>query len=92
MDRVFIAAGNASVLAVNSQQWYVSISRGRQSAKVYVGNRDCATELPAARKSSAITVRAYSSFFINFLLQSRQAGTVTRLSGHGSSNINFGGT
>lgn len=39
VDRVYIAAGDASLLAVNSQQWYVSVSRGRESAKVYVNDK-----------------------------------------------------
>lgn len=39
VDRVFIAAGDASLPAVGAQQWYVSVSRGRDSAKVYVENK-----------------------------------------------------
>ncbi len=40
VDRVYIAAGTASVLAVNSQQWYVSVSRGKESCKVYCDSKD----------------------------------------------------
>lgn len=40
VDRVFIATGNESLAAANQQQWYVSVSRGRESAKVYVDSKD----------------------------------------------------
>jgi conjugative relaxase-like TrwC/TraI family protein len=40
VDCVFIAAGDASVVAVNSQQWYVSVSRGRESAKIFVNDKE----------------------------------------------------
>jgi conjugative relaxase-like TrwC/TraI family protein len=40
VDRVFIAAGNESLPATNQQQWYVSASRGREMAKVYVASKD----------------------------------------------------
>jgi ATP-dependent exoDNAse (exonuclease V) alpha subunit len=39
VDRVFIAAGNESLPAANQQQWYVSASRGREMAKVYVESK-----------------------------------------------------
>jgi len=39
VDRVFIAAGNESLPATNQQQWYVSASRGREMAKVYVEDK-----------------------------------------------------
>jgi conjugative relaxase-like TrwC/TraI family protein len=39
VDRVFIAAGNQSLPATNQQQWYVSASRGREMAKVYVEDK-----------------------------------------------------
>jgi conjugative relaxase-like TrwC/TraI family protein len=40
VDRVFIAAGNQSLPAVGRQQWYVSASRGREMAKLYVDSRE----------------------------------------------------
>lgn len=39
VDRVFIATGNQSLPAANRQQWYVSASRGRESAKIYVEDK-----------------------------------------------------
>ena len=39
VDRVFIATGNESLPAVGRQQWYVSASRGREMAKVYVDSK-----------------------------------------------------
>jgi hypothetical protein len=35
VDRVFIAIGDESLKAANRAQWYVSVSRGRESVKVY---------------------------------------------------------
>jgi ATP-dependent exoDNAse (exonuclease V) alpha subunit len=40
VDRVFIATGNESMPAANQQQWYVSVSRGREMAKVYVDSKE----------------------------------------------------
>ena len=40
IDRVFIAAGKESLPATNQQQWYVSASRGREMAKLYVDSKD----------------------------------------------------
>jgi ATP-dependent exoDNAse (exonuclease V) alpha subunit len=40
VDRVFIAAGNESLPATNQQQWYVSASRGREQAKLYVDSKE----------------------------------------------------
>ena len=40
VDRVFIATGNESLPAANQQQWYVSVSRGREMAKVYVDSKE----------------------------------------------------
>jgi conjugative relaxase-like TrwC/TraI family protein len=40
VDRVFIAAGDESLPAVGQQQWYVSASRGREMAKVYVASKE----------------------------------------------------
>ena len=40
VDRVFIAVGNESIPASNQQQWYVSASRGREMAKVYVDSKE----------------------------------------------------
>jgi conjugative relaxase-like TrwC/TraI family protein len=39
VDRVFIATGNESLPAANQQQWYVSASRGREMAKLYVDSK-----------------------------------------------------
>jgi hypothetical protein len=39
VHRVFIAAGNESLPAANQQQWYVSASRGREMAKIYVEDK-----------------------------------------------------
>ncbi len=39
VDRVFIATGSESLAAANQQQWYVSITRGREMAKVYVESK-----------------------------------------------------
>jgi hypothetical protein len=35
VDRVFIAVGDESLKAANRAQWYVSVSRGRDSARIY---------------------------------------------------------
>jgi len=40
VDRVFIATGNESLAASGKQQWYVSVSRGREACKVYVDSKD----------------------------------------------------
>jgi hypothetical protein len=40
VDRVFIAVGNESLPAANLQQWYVSASRGREMAKLYVDSKE----------------------------------------------------
>jgi ATP-dependent exoDNAse (exonuclease V) alpha subunit len=39
VDRVFIATGRESLPAANQQQWYVSASRGREMAKIYVEDK-----------------------------------------------------
>jgi conjugative relaxase-like TrwC/TraI family protein len=39
VDRVFIATGDESLRAANQQQWYVSASRGREVAKIYVDDK-----------------------------------------------------
>jgi conjugative relaxase-like TrwC/TraI family protein len=39
VDRVFIATGKESLPAANQQQWYVSASRGREQAKIYVEDK-----------------------------------------------------
>jgi conjugative relaxase-like TrwC/TraI family protein len=39
VDRVFIAAGNESLPASNQQQWYVSATRGREMAKIYLEDK-----------------------------------------------------
>ncbi len=40
VDRVFVALGNETLRAANLQQWYVSASRGKEMAKVYVEDKD----------------------------------------------------
>jgi len=40
VDRIFIATGNESLPAANQQQWYVSASRGREMAKIYVEDKE----------------------------------------------------
>ena len=40
VDRVFIATGNESLRAANQQQWYVSVTRGREAAKIYVDSKE----------------------------------------------------
>lgn len=40
VDRVFIAVGNESRSAAGQQQWYVSVSRGREACKVYVDSKE----------------------------------------------------
>lgn len=40
VDRVFIASGNESLGATNQQQWYVSVSRGKEACKVYVDSKE----------------------------------------------------
>jgi len=40
VDRVFIAVGDESLKAANRAQWYVSVSRGRDSVKVYTEDKD----------------------------------------------------
>jgi conjugative relaxase-like TrwC/TraI family protein len=74
VDRVFIAAGNQSIPATNQQQWYVSASRGRDQAKLYVeskedvrdaiartGQRLSAVELTNTRMKDSWRVRFYTS-------------------------------
>ncbi len=39
VDRVFVAVGNQSLPAANIKQWYVSLSRGKELAKVYVEDK-----------------------------------------------------
>ena len=39
VDRVFVALGNESLAAANIKQWYVSLSRGKEMAKVYVEDK-----------------------------------------------------
>ena len=40
VDRVFIAAGGQSLPAMGQQAWYVSTTRGREMAKVYVDSKE----------------------------------------------------
>jgi conjugative relaxase-like TrwC/TraI family protein len=75
VDRVFIAAGNQSLPATNQQQWYVSASRGREMAKLYVedkqevrdaiaktGQRLSAVELTQTKLKSSWRARFYRAF------------------------------
>jgi hypothetical protein len=75
VDRVFIATGKESLPASNQQQWYVSTSRGREMAKVYVddkqdvrnaisrtGQRLSAVELTHTRLASTWRQRFSQSF------------------------------
>jgi len=39
VDRVFVAVGKMSLAATNLKQWYVSLSRGRELAKMYVEDK-----------------------------------------------------
>jgi ATP-dependent exoDNAse (exonuclease V) alpha subunit len=39
-DRVFISVGDESIPAANQQQWYVSASRGREQARIYVDSKE----------------------------------------------------
>jgi len=39
VKRVFVALGRMSMPAANLKQWYVSLSRGKEMAKVYVENK-----------------------------------------------------
>jgi conjugative relaxase-like TrwC/TraI family protein len=40
VDRVFIAVGDESLKAANRAQWYVSVSRGRESVRIYAEDKD----------------------------------------------------
>ena len=40
VDRVFISVGDESLRAANRAQWYVSVSRGRESVKIYTEDAD----------------------------------------------------
>jgi conjugative relaxase-like TrwC/TraI family protein len=51
VDRVFIACGPESFAAVSKEQFYVSVSRGRESATLYCENKG--ELLDAVRRSSA---------------------------------------
>jgi conjugative relaxase-like TrwC/TraI family protein len=75
VDRVFIATGNQSLAATNQQQWYVSASRGREMAKIYVedkqdvrdaiartGQRLSAVELTQTKLRDSWRTRFYQAF------------------------------
>jgi len=77
-DRVFISDGNESLPATNQQQWYVSASRGREQAKVYVdskketrnaiartGERLSAVELTGTKVRENWRARVYKSLANN---------------------------
>ena len=40
VDRVFIAVGDQSLKAANRAQWYVSVSRGRESVRIYTEDKE----------------------------------------------------
>jgi len=74
VDRVFVAVGDESLAAANAKQWYVSLSRGREMAKVYVedkrevrnaiartGERLSAVELTHTRLKTTWRHRFYQS-------------------------------
>jgi hypothetical protein len=56
VDRVFVAVGNQSLPAANIKQWYVSLSRGKEMAKVYVEDKQEVREAIAkgAERLSAV--------------------------------------
>ena len=73
-DRVFISVGDESLPAANQQQWYVSASRGREQARIYVdskadvriaiartGERLSAVELTHTRLRESWRTRFYRS-------------------------------
>lgn len=75
VDRVFIAVGDQSLPATNRQQWYVSASRGREMAKLYVedkgevrdriaktGERLSAVELTGTKVKDSWRVRISKAF------------------------------
>ena len=41
VDAVFVLASSRSVLAVHREQFYVSISRGRDEARVFTDDKNC---------------------------------------------------
>lgn len=49
VDRVFISVGDESLKAANRAQWYVSVSRGRESVRIYT--EDAAALKAAIQKS-----------------------------------------
>jgi conjugative relaxase-like TrwC/TraI family protein len=40
VDRIFIAEGKESLPAANQQQWLVSVTRGREQARIYVDSKE----------------------------------------------------
>ena len=75
VDRLFVALGKASIAATNLQQWYVSVTRGREMARVYVedkqevrdaitrgGERLSAVELTRTKLSDSWRKRFHQSF------------------------------
>jgi hypothetical protein len=56
VDRVFIATGSESLAAVGQQQWYVSASRGREQAKIYVDSKEDVRNViaPTGQRLSAV--------------------------------------
>jgi rod shape-determining protein MreB len=59
VDRVFITTGNESIPAANQQQWYVSASRGREMAKVYVDSKeDVRNAIVEAEQMADVEIRS----------------------------------
>jgi conjugative relaxase-like TrwC/TraI family protein len=75
VDKVFIGLGRISMAATNLQQWYVSVTRGREMARVYVedkqevrdaitrgGERLSAVELTGTKLRDSWRKRFHQSF------------------------------
>ncbi|MGE3509285.1 MAG: MobF family relaxase, partial [Vicinamibacterales bacterium] len=62
VDRVFISVGGESLPAANRAQWYVSVSRGRETVKVYTedaaGLRDAIQRSPDRLSAVELVKRA----------------------------------
>jgi hypothetical protein len=105
VDRVFIAAGNESLPATNQQQWYVSASRGREQAKLYVdskedvrnaisrtGQRLSAVELTHTKLRSSWHHRFYKSLSQNRVsrfLSQRAAAIAQQWHGKGQEAVSY---
>lgn len=92
VDRVFIATGAESLRATNQQQWYVSVSRGRELARVYVdskedvreaiqrsGERLAAVELVKQEKPSPVQEKLFEmNRVMRYLREKRRRDTANR--------------